>query len=136
MAALTRRLRGEVSEREDLLDGRVLVQLEGDAEGWAVAASFGWQRGREGTSELDAAESALSIVDGARELHASVESGTVAVDDDSGGARVRARLRVDEARGDLAAPGGRLSIDCAIDGERWSGELSIDRASGEAASDG
>lgn len=136
MAGLTRRVRGELSEREDLLDGRVLVQLEGDAGGWAVAASFGWRRGREGTIELDAAESALSIVDGARELHASVESGTVTVDDDSGGVRVLARLRVDEVRGDLAVPGGGLSIDCTIDGERWSGELSLDGAAGEANGDG
>ena len=136
MAGLTRRVRGELSEREDLLDGRVLVQLEGDADGWAVAASFGWQRGREGTVELDAAESALSIIDGARELHSSVESGTVTVDDDSGGAHVRARLRVDEVRGDLAAAGDWLSIDCTIDGERWSGELSLDRARDEANGDG
>lgn len=123
MAGETRGMHGEVSEREDLLDGRVRVDLDGEAGGWQVAAAFAWRRGRGAESELDRADSFFTAVDGERELHASVRSGSVEVDPDTGVATVRAVLVVDEAEGGLAAAGDRLAVRCAVGAKTWSGEL-------------
>lgn len=128
MAAEVRRMHGEVSEREDLLDGRVRVDLEGEAEGWIVTASFGWRRGREGAVALDEGELTLTA-DGA-ELYASIDGGgdggAVEADAETGAAELRANFVVEGTDGDWPAPVDRLVCTLAIGTEQWSGELRLD----------
>ncbi len=123
MDVAVRPAHGEVTEREDLLDGRVRVELAGEAAGWLVEAAFGWRRGRAGETQLDAADCFLTLVDGDRELHASVESGTVAVDPETGAADVEVRFAVDEVKGGFAMPGRRLTGTFTVGVEAWSGEI-------------
>ena len=119
--AEARRASGVVSEREDLLDGRLRVELEGDAEGWSVAASFGWRRGREGAVALDEGE--LTLVSGAGEAYASLDAGSVTTDPDTGVTTVRVGFIVDGSTGDWLRPGERISGDFSIHAREWSGEL-------------
>ncbi len=115
-------MQGEVSEREDLLDGRVRLDLDGDAAGWVVVLSLGWRRGREGVA-LDEAE--LTLEDGPRELYGSLESGTVEADAETGAANIVVTLAVDGSTDDWAARPDRVSCSLAIGGEQWSGELRL-----------
>jgi hypothetical protein len=115
-------MQGEVSEREDLLDGRVRLDLDGDAAGWVVALSLGWRRGREGVA-LDEGE--LTLEDGSRELYASLDSGTVETDEETGAANVVVTLTVDDSTDDWLASPERISCSLAIGGEQWSGELRL-----------
>ena len=114
---------GEVTEREDLLDGRVRVELAGEAAGWLVEAAFGWRRGRAGETQLDAADCFLTLIDGDRELHASVEAGTVAIDPETGAAGVDVRFAVEEVEGGFAVRGRRLTGAFTVGIEAWSGEI-------------
>ncbi len=114
---------GEVTEREDLLDGRVRVELAGEAAGWLVEAAFGWRRGRAGETQLDAADCFLTLIDGDRELHASVEAGTIAVDPETGAADVEVSFAVDEVKGGFAIPDRRLTGAFTVGIESWSGEI-------------
>jgi len=131
VAATQRRMQGEVSEREDLLDGRVRVDLDGDAEGWTVTASFGWRRGPGGEVNLEEGELTLSA--GAAELYASLdvagdgagEGGTVQADAETGGAEVRANFIVEGTAGDWPEPVDRLVCTLEIGREEWSGELRL-----------
>ena len=118
-----RRAHGEVTDREDLLDGRVRVELAGEAAGWLVEAAFGWRRGRAGETQLDAADCFLTLIDGDRELHASVEAGTVAVDPETGAADVEVRFVVEEVGGGFAIPDRRLTGSFTLGVEAWSGEI-------------
>lgn len=127
MAAQRWRVAGEVSEREDLLDGRVRLSLEGEAGSLALSAAFGWRRGRAGVSALEPGDCFLSLEDAAGdELHAAAESGSVSIDPDTAAATVRARFVVEEASGGLAEPGQRLEMECAVGAEAWSGELRLE----------
>ncbi len=121
----TRPMRGEVSEREDLLDGRVRVELDGSAEDWSVAASLGWRRGREGEVALEEGE--LTLTAGTAELYASLagDGGAVEPDPETGAADVRANFVVEGTAGDWPAPVDRLVCTLAIGTEEWSGELSL-----------
>lgn len=114
---------GEVSEREDLLDGRVRVELEGSAENWSVAASLGWRRGREGDVALE--EGDLTLASGSREIYASVDGGSARRDPETGAVDVRASFVVDGSTGGWLRPGARLSCDFVVGSEEWSGELRI-----------
>ncbi len=129
---------GEVTEREDLLDGRVRVELAGEAAGWLVEAAFGWRRGRSGETQLDASDCFLTLTDGDRELHASVEAGTVAVDPETGAAEVEVRFAVEEVKGGFARPGQRLTGAFTLGIEAWSGELrfAADRGIEDATASG
>ena len=116
---------GEVTEREDLLDGRVRVELAGEAAGWLVEAAFGWRRGRAGETQLDAADCFLTLIDGDRELHASVEAGTVTVDPETGAANVEVHFTVEEMAGGFAIPDPRLTGAFTVGSETWSGEIRL-----------
>ena len=115
---------GEVSEREDLLNGAVRVALEGRAGVLTLSAAFGWRRGRDGATALEPGECYLSLEDrSGGELHAAAEVGSVSVDPDTGEARVRARFVAEEVSGALAEAGPRLALECTIGVAEWSGEL-------------
>ena len=116
-------MRGEVSEREDLLDGRVRVELDGSAEDWSVAASLGWRRGREGEVALDEGE--LTLASGSREVYASMDGGSARSDPETGAINVRVSFVVDGSTGGWLQPGERVSCDFAVGSEEWSGELRI-----------
>ena len=101
------RVSGEVIEREELLDGRCQVVLDGvadstddpDAGGVAFAVSLVWLLGREG--EVPLTEGFVTVAADAGELNASLDAGGVETSDETGAAAVRARFVVD-AEGDLA----------------------------------
>ena len=99
---------GEVIEREELLDGRCQVVLDGEAEAGDAA-----------------------------ELNASLDAGNVETSDETGAAAVRARFVVDAAEGDLdgfpqlrgdPASGARVTCDIEVGTESWSGELRLEAA--------
>ncbi|MEE8336718.1 MAG: hypothetical protein V3R95_01520 [Dehalococcoidia bacterium] len=123
MATALRQMQGEVSEREDLLDGRVRVDLDGDAEGWTVTASFGWRRGREGEVVLEEGE--LTLASDGGELYASIDGGAVEADGEIGAAHVRADFVVEGTDGDWPAPVARIVCTLVIGTEQWSGELRL-----------
>jgi hypothetical protein len=127
-------MQGEISEREDLLDGRVRIDLDGraggerggggdDGGGWVVAASFGWQRGRAGSVELDEGE--LALLDGDHELFASLVTGTAESDEETGAARISARFLIDDSAGDWPQPVARIACTLDAGSEQWSGELRL-----------
>lgn len=115
--------RGEVSEREDLLDGRVRVSLEGEAGGWLIDAAFAWQRGREDVVRLDAEDSYITLLDGSRELHASVDEGTIDVDVETAEATVAATMTIEQSTGGPAAPGDPMACQITIGVDAWAGEV-------------
>ena len=134
---------GEVIEREELLDGRCQVVLDGEADsadeadagGVAFAVSLVWLLGREG--EVPLAEGYVTVADDAAELNASLDTGNVETSDETGAAAVRARFVVDAAEGDLGgfpqlrgdpASGARVTCDIEVGTESWSGELRLEAA--------
>ncbi|MDA1062492.1 MAG: hypothetical protein O2895_06260 [Chloroflexi bacterium] len=143
MATSSWRTTGEVVEREELLDGRSQVVLEGEAlsEGGAdgAAAAGGeaavtltlvWLLGRDG--EVPLTEAYITLVGSdhnagvAGELNASLEAGTAEVSAETGAAVVRATFVVDAVEGGLAEPGARLACDLEVGAEEWGGELRLD----------
>ena len=138
MTTVTWRVGGEVIEREELLDGRCQVVLDGEADGGggpgvAVAVSLVWLLGREG--EVPLAEGFVTLADGAGELNASLDAGRVEASDETGAASVRARFAVDAAEGDLGGfpplrggepRGAAVACEIEVGAESWSGELRLD----------
>ena len=125
---MPRRLRveGEVSEREELLDGRFQVVLDGEAAapGVEVSCTLVWLLGREGEVELS--EGYVTVVDAETgELNASLDSGSVLAGDETGAAQVRATFAVDAVDGAIAAEGDRVSCDLEVGVEEWAGELRL-----------
>ena len=135
------RVSGEVIEREELLDGRCQVVLDGvadstddpDAGGVAFAVSLVWLLGREG--EVPLTEGFVTVAADAGELNASLDAGGVETSDETGAAAVRARFVVDAAEGDLAGfpqlrgdptSGAQVTCDIEVGTESWSGELRLD----------
>lgn len=118
------RASGEVSEREELLDGRLQVALDGEtADGLAVSLTLVWPIGREGGAPL--AEGYLTVAGGAGELNASLESGEAGAGDDTGAAAVRARFAVDAAEGALAPLGAPVECELEVGTDSWSGDLRL-----------
>ena len=120
------RVEGEVSEREELLDGRFQVVLDGEAAapGVEVSCTLVWLLGREGEVELS--EGYVTVVDAETgELTASLDSGSVLVGDETGAAQVRATFAVDAVDGAIAAEGDRVSCDLEVGVEEWAGELQL-----------
>lgn len=141
MTAAVWRVGGEVIEREELLDGRCQVVLDGEAdpaddaaaEGVAFTVSLVWLLGREGAVPLT--EGYVTVADDAGELNASLDAGTVEASDETGAAAVRARFVVDAAEGDLSgfpqlrgdpASGARVTCDIEVGTESWTGELRLE----------
>ncbi len=126
-----RRAEGEVSEREELLDGRLQLVLDGEtADGLAVSFSLVWLLGREGATPLAEGFATLAGAGGG-ELNASLASGEVEAAVETGEASVRARFAVDAAEGGaraLAAPGAILACGLDVGAESWRGELRIEAA--------
>jgi len=133
---LGQRVLPAVSEREELLDGRFQVVLDGaadDATGIEVSWTLVWLLGREG--EVPLAEGYVTVAAAAAELNASLDAGNVETSDETGAAAVRARFVVDAAEGDLdgfpqlrgdPASGARVTCDIEVGTESWSGELRLE----------
>ena len=124
------RVSGEISEREELLDGRFQVVLDGGAEdtsGIEVSLTLVWLLGREG--EVPLSEGYVTVVDAEQgELNASLEAGTALVSGETGAAQVRASFvvdAVDAVDGALAAVGDRVSCELEVGVEDWTGELRL-----------
>lgn len=118
---------GEVLEREELLDGRFQVVLDGQAETAAVAVTLVWLLGREGGVPL--AEGYVTVTpDEGGELNASLDAGEVEVSAETGAAVVRATFLVDAVEGELARAGDRVTCDLEVGAESWSGELRLEAA--------
>ncbi|MYD66193.1 MAG: hypothetical protein F4X26_09500 [Chloroflexi bacterium] len=138
MTSVVWRVSGEVIEREELLDGRCQVVLDGESEagdGVVFAVSLVWLLGREG--EIPLAEGYVTVADNAGELNASLATGAVEASDETGAAAVRARFVVDAAEGDLAgfpqlrgdpAGGARVTCEIEVGTEAWSGELRLEES--------
>ena len=141
MTAAVWRVRGEVIEREELLDGRCQVVLDGEADpddeagtgSVAFAVSLVWLLGREGDVPL--AEGYVTIADDSAELNASLDAGSVETSDETGAAAVRARFVVDAAEGELdgfpqlrsdPSSGARVACEIEVGTESWSGELRLE----------
>lgn len=117
-------LRGEVGEREGLLDGRVRVELEGEsADGGASAeVALGWRRGR-GATVLEAADSYLTLVLGTDEIDAVAEGGSVVIDGDTSVATVEATFLVEESSSPLVTEGETLSASFVVGEQDWTGTI-------------
>ena len=115
--------RGEVIDREDLLDGRTRVELAGRAGQAIIEAGFGWRRARESIA-LEAADSYLTVLDGDTEIHASALAGTVSTDLETGATRIEAQFGVDDAVG-LGATLMPIAAVLLVSPEEWSGEFSL-----------
>ena len=142
MTSTTWLVSGEVIEREELLDGRCQVVLDGESDGSGdgaagvvFAVSLVWLLGREGAIPLS--EGYVTVADDAGELNASLDTGAVEASEETGAAAVRARFVVDAAEGDLAGfaqlprdpvGGARVTCDIEVGAEAWSGELRLDEA--------
>ena len=126
-----RRVEGEVSEREELLDGRLQLVLDGEtADGLAVSFSLVWLLGREAATPLAEGFATLAAAAGG-ELNASLASGEVEAAAETGETSVRARFAVDAAEGGasaLASPGAILACGLEVGAESWRGELRIEAA--------
>jgi len=126
---------GEVSEREELLDGRFQVVLDGASEGddgtHEVTITLVWLLGREGEVPLDEGYVTL-VLDGGGEVNASLVEGGVEESAETGASVVRAAFSVDAVEGDAGgfAPGSELRCEIEVGAEAWRGEL---QASGEGS---
>ncbi len=114
---------GEVTEREDLLDGRVRLELAGSGGDATIEAGFAWRRGRASVA-LEVADSYLTVIEGDSELHATALSGTVAEEPETGAARIRAQFIVDDAVG-LGATLMPIAATLLVSPEEWSGEFQL-----------
>ena len=123
----TWRVGGEVSEQEELLDGRFQVVLEGEADGdgeLEVTCTLVWLLGRAGAVPLS--EGFLTVVVAELgELNASLEAGSVSERGETGAAVVRARFLVDAVDGELAHVGDGVRAELEVGVEAWSGELAL-----------
>ncbi|MCY3656499.1 MAG: hypothetical protein OXG95_07800 [Chloroflexi bacterium] len=140
MTSTTWHASGEVIEREELLDGRCQVVLDGESDGSGdgaasvvFAVSLVWLLGREGAIPLS--EGYVTVADDAGELNASLDAGSVEASEETGAAAVRARFAVDAAEGELAGfsqlsgeavGGSRVTCDIEVGTESWSGELRLE----------
>jgi len=115
--------RGEVTDREDLLDGRVRVELAGEAGEATIEAGFGWRRARESIA-LEAADSYLTVIEGDTELHATALAGSVATDPETSITRIEAQFIVEDAVG-LGATLMPIRAVVLVSPEEWSGEFSL-----------
>ncbi len=134
MVSGTRGIRGEVSERQELLDGTVQLSLEGEASGLFLAASFAWRLAGDGETELIEGDLTLedrSVPDGTHELYALLHVGTCEIDHDTGAARIEGSYLVDGLVGDwlmlgaAGREGGRLPCRFEIGASEWQGELNV-----------
>lgn len=114
---------GEVTDREDLLDGRVRLEVAGNAGDAVIEAGFAWRRGRDSIA-LEAADSYLTVLEGDRELHATALGGTVTEEPDTAAARVHAQFIVEDAVG-LGATDMPIAAILLIGPEEWSGEFQL-----------
>ena len=114
---------GEVVEREELLDGRFQVVLDGQDQGVAVALTLVWLLAREG--EVPLAEGYVTVSADSGELNASLEAGTAEVSAETGAASVRATFVVDGVEGGLAEPGTRIACELEVGAEEWRGTLEL-----------
>lgn len=141
MTSTAWRVSGEVIEREELLDGRCQVVLDGESDGSGdgaagvvFAVSLVWLLGREG--EIPLSEGYVTVADDASELNASLDAGSVEASEETGAAAVRARFVVDAVEGDLdrfalsgdLVGGARVTCDIEVGTESWSGELRIEES--------
>ncbi|MSP22011.1 MAG: hypothetical protein EXR66_03160 [Dehalococcoidia bacterium] len=121
--------RGEVTDREDLLDGRVRVELAGEAgeagEAGAatIEAGFGWRRARDFIA-LEAADSFLTVIEGDSEFHAAAMAGSVTTDPETGATRIEAQFIIEDSIG-LGATLMPIAAVVLVGSEEWSGEFSL-----------
>ena len=115
--------RGEVTDREDLLDGRVRVELAGEAGEATIEVGFGWRRARESIA-LEAADSYLTVVEGDTELHATALAGSVSTDPETAITRIEAQFIVEDAVG-LGATLMPIAAVVLVSPEGWSGVFSL-----------
>ena len=127
-------VRGDVSEREELLDGRFHVVLEGRAGVLAVTCTLVWLLGREGNVPLS--EGYLTMEASANgELNASLETGRLSDTAETGAVVVFARFIVDAMDGELAVLGDFLECELEVGLETWSGEICLRGKSTEIGSE-
>ena len=133
------RASGEVSEREELLDGRFQVVLDGVAEANArgndaaieVSVTLVWLLGREGGVPLDEGYVTL-VLEGGGEVNASLESGDVEESAETGASVVRGVFAVDAVEGEVGDLASAASVRCELEvgAESWSGELRLEGGAG------
>ncbi len=134
MVSCTYGIRGEVSERQKLLDGTVQLSLEGLASAFSLTATFAWQLARAGAIELLEGDLTLeerSVPNEPRELYALLDAGTCVIDPDTGTARIEGVYLVDGLLGDwpmlgvAGHEGARLPCRFEIEASEWQGELNV-----------
>ena len=124
-------IRGDVVERQELLDGTVHLVLEGESGRLRLSAAFSWRIGGDGGAELREGE--LTLEDGsdpgaASELYALLDSGTLAVDAESGDLRIECLYVVDGAVGEWGPLGtgpapARLPASFEVAAGEWGARL-------------
>lgn len=125
------RLRGEVTERSELLDGSLQVTLDGEASDgarrWTCTASLTWTLGRSGEVELEEGDLALEPAEGEEAedaLFAVVAEGLAQPDPDTGAASVTVRFAVDDARGEWAGV-EQCAAEFRVGVEDWTGQVRV-----------
>jgi hypothetical protein len=114
---------GEVLDREDLLDGRMRVELAGEAGAATIEAGFAWRRARDSIA-LEAADSYLTVIEGDSELHATALAGTVTTDAETGATRIEAQFIIEDSVG-LGATLMPIAAVVLVGTEEWSGEFAL-----------
>jgi hypothetical protein len=122
---------GEVSERQELLDGRCVVELDGGAGELAITCSLSWRLGRDGDVPVE--EGALTIEGERGEVSAVLagappERGVVRTNADTGTTFVRAGFEVEAAEGGVAAPGDAIECELEIGVDEWRGRVVVVRS--------
>jgi hypothetical protein len=121
---------GEVTEREDLLDGRVRVALQGTAGPWQLDAVIGWRRGRTDAIEVEPEDTYLTLFGDGGEFNAAAVGGTVTVDPDTAAADVEAALTLERGAGSAERPArdrtGAIEVALNVGLEAWSGTVRLD----------
>ena len=118
---------GEVSDREELLDGRMQVVLDGEAAGRPLSCALTWTLGRAGEVAVEEADLTFETDEGELNalLSADLGGGVVRVDPDTGQAVAELTLIVEAAAGDhqATARSVRCSFEIGVDG--WSGVVRL-----------
>jgi hypothetical protein len=119
---------GEVSERAELLNGTMQLELDGvtsDEEAhWELSISLAWRLGREGAIPLEEGDLALDAAGAtSAEVVALLDSGSAEEDADTGNAIIEALFTIEESSVAAFERETRLYCQFEVGSEQWTGVM-------------